>query len=114
MEKMVLLLLAMCPVGSNPVHLRLNSPSSKYVGVYPETLFLSVLLPAVEIENFKKISTRTIHLNIPDFIFHVKNTSKIFFSPGLKPKAPVVNRFLKQSICYALPFTNTAKPQRSL
>lgn len=86
MEKMVLLFLSIWLFGYYSVHLRLSDPSLGNVRFHPEMYFLPVLLPAFTIQNHGKVSARTIHLNIPAFIFHVKNTSKILFSPGFKPK----------------------------
>ncbi|MDH7459655.1 hypothetical protein QEG73_00145 [Chitinophagaceae bacterium 26-R-25] len=105
MEKMVLLFLAMGLLGIYAVLLRLNNPSLSNVRLYSEMYFLPALLPAFAPEGLKKVSTGLIHLSIPTFIFHVRNTGKISFSPGLKPKALGGNHFLKQPICYALPFS---------
>ena len=87
MEKMVLLLWAMYPVGSYMQTLRLNGLSANKVRFYPESDFLQALLPSPATEKFQKTFANRTHLNLPDFISHVKNTSKIFFPPAFQPGA---------------------------
>jgi|GEM_PF-2506502 len=92
MEKMVLLYWAICLFGSYAVHLLANDPSLSKVRLYPEVHFLPAPFPTRATVNLKKVSTDPIHLNIPVFIFQVKNTSKMFFSPGLEPIALGIRR----------------------
>lgn len=87
MEKMVLLFWAMCVLGSIAMHLRLSDPSPDQVRLYPDMYFLTAILPAVGVKFLRQVSSGPIHLNFRVFIFKVKNTSKIFFSPILQPTA---------------------------
>ena len=83
MEKMILLLLAMCPIGNYLQRLRLNVPFANNVHLLPERHFL--LLPLRE--NFAKFPEHPFHVNLSFFIFHLKNTGKIFFPPAFQPGA---------------------------
>jgi hypothetical protein len=83
MEKMIFLLLAMCLIGNCLQHLRFNDPFANDVRLHPERHFLPLSLR----ENFAKIPEHPLQSILLLFIFHVKNTGKIFFPPAFQPKA---------------------------
>lgn len=83
MEKMILLLLATCPIGNYLQHLRLNVLFATAVRPHPERHFLSLPLR----KNFAKFPKHAFHTDLSFFNFHVKNTGKIFFPPAFQPRA---------------------------